>query len=126
MNNLNLVGRITKDAELKHLKSTGTPIVNFTIAVDRDYKKNNKTVTDFIPVTTMGNHCEKLVNYLSKGTLVSVNGSLNIDEYQDKDGNKKSFAKCSATKIELLSKPQQTKALNPKGFEAIDNDDLPF
>lgn len=134
MNNLILIGRLTKDVELKHVGANGTPVASFTIAVDRDYvKKDGSRETDFIPVEVMGKSAEYCANYLGKGRLVVVKGSMRIDNYE-KNGEKRTFAKCSASNIQSLDRGKndnqkqgfEPKQLNPQGFEAIDFDDIPF
>ena len=85
MNNIILTGRLTKNVEVRHIPTTGTLVANFTLAVQRDYiKKDGNRDVDFIPVEVMGKVAEFCVNYLSKGRLVAVQGSLRVDRYQDK------------------------------------------
>ena len=124
-NQINLVGRLTKDCELSYLPGTGTPKVTFVLAVPRNYQKdkNNKKV-DFIPVEVIGNHATKLAQYLTKGKMIGVTGEINIDTWE-KDGQKKSFTKIKADKIEFLGGGKQENTL-PDEFKAIDDEELPF
>ena len=86
MNNIILTGRLTKDVEMRYIPVTGTPVATFTLAVDRDYlKKDGTRDTDFIPVEVIGKVAEFCKNYLSKGRLVAVQGSIRVDRYQDKN-----------------------------------------
>lgn len=126
MNKILLTGRLVRDAELSFLAGTGTPKVTFTVAVDRAYQKDkDNKKTDFIPCEMIGKHVEKLSNYLTKGKLVGVEGELNIDQYE-KDGQKKSFTKVKADRLEFLGGKSDSNNFNPKpNFEAID-DELPF
>ena len=103
MNNITLIGRLTVDPEPK-IFANGTTSTSFTVAVDRNYKdKEGKKITDFIPCQTMGNTAEFVNNYLSKGRLVAIEGSLQIDRYE-KDGQKKTFTKVHVNRIQALDK----------------------
>ena len=125
MNKIMLTGRLVKDAELAYLPGAGIPKVTFSLAVDRNYQKdkNNKKV-DFIPVEVIGNHATKLAQYLTKGKMIGVVGELNIDTWE-KDGQKKSFTKIKADKIEFWGGGKQENTL-PNEFAAIDDEELPF
>ena len=116
MNNIILTGRLTKDVEMRYIPVTGTPVATFTLAVDRDFvKKDGTRDTDFIPVEVMGKVAEFCVNYISKGSLVAVQGSLRVDRYQDKTTQEfKIFTKVSARSIQALDK-------NPNNTNSADN-----
>lgn len=141
MNHVVLVGRLTRDPELRYIPGTGTPVTKFSIAVDRDYKKKDGTKeTDFIPVEIMGKPAEYCANYIPKGRLVAIQGEIRVDRYTDQNTNEaKNFTKVFANKIKSLEsskdKEEQTKqfepsfepnGLDPQGFTAIDDDDIPF
>ena len=134
MNTVILIGRLTRDVELKYIPNSGTPVANFVLAIDRDYKnKNGEKDTDFIPIQLMGKIAESTAQYVSKGDLVAINGSIRIEQY-NKDGEKRSYTKVAAKTIQFLN----TKRLNTKEngftpnfdvneFQAIDDDnELPF
>ena len=128
MNQIILIGRLTKDPELRYLPNTGTPVATFTLAVDRNYKdKEGNVQTDFIPVEVMGKVADFVANYITKGRLVAVNGSISIDRYM-KDDENRTFTKVSAKSVQALdsnkNKSQNTEA--PQGFQAIDDDEIPF
>ena len=116
MNNIILTGRLTKDVEMRYIPVTGTPVATFTLAVDRDFvKKDGTRDTDFIPVEVMGKVAEFCVNYLSKGRLVAVQGSLRVDRYQDKTTQEfKIFTKVAARSIQALDK-------KPNNTDSADN-----
>ena len=125
MNKIVLVGRLVRDCEPSVLPGTGTGKITFTLAIDRAYQKdkNNKKV-DFIPVEMIGNHTTKLAQYMTKGKQVAVEGELNIDVYE-KNGEKKSFTKVKADRVEFVGGGRQENTL-PNEFEAIDDSELPF
>ena len=126
MNRIVLVGRLVRDCEPSVLPGTGTGKISFTLAVDRAYQKdkNNKKV-DFIPVEMIGNHTTKLAQYMTKGKQVAIEGELNIDVYE-KNGEKKSFTKVKADRVEFVGGGKQESNTLPNEFEAIDDDSLPF
>ena len=116
MNNIILTGRLTKDVEMRYIPVTGTPVATFTLAVDRDFvKKDGTRDTDFIPVETIGKTAEFCKNYLSKGRLVAVQGSIRVDRYQDKNTQEfRVFTKVSARSVQALDK-------KPNNTESADN-----
>lgn len=140
MNQIILIGRLTKEPELRYLPSTGTPTATFSIAVDREYQKDGKKETDFINIEVWNKSAENCANYLSKGSLVAIQGSIRVDNYE-KDGERRSYTKVRANRVQFLdskkdneNKPQsnnyepsfEPSSLDPKEFEAIDDDDILF
>ena len=105
MNLVTLIGRLTADPELKFF-SSGTAISKGTIAIDRSYKKDNQTVTDFIPVEVWGKQAEYFATCFQKGYLIAESGSLHIDRYVDSDGNNRNFAKIVVHKLMRLNIPK--------------------
>jgi single-strand DNA-binding protein len=132
MNKVLLTGRTSKDAELGFIGSTGTPKMTFSVAVERNYQKdkNNKKV-DFINCEMLGQHTEKLCQYVTKGKSILVEGELNIDNYE-KDGEKRSFTKVKVDRLEFLSSSNNNenktneKTLEFTDFQEVDNDEIPF
>lgn len=133
MNQVVLVGRTTKDAELRYIPGTGTPVANFTIAIDRDFvKKDGTKDTDFIPVEVMGKVAEFVANYINKGRLIAVHGSIRVDRYM-KDDENRTFTKVNAKSVQALDSiknksqsDEHPQGLDPEGFQAIDDDEIPF
>lgn len=133
MNNVVIVGRLTKDPELRYITGSGTPVATFTLAINRDYKnKDGSTTTDFIPVEIMGKPAEFVANYITKGRLVGVQGSIRVDRYETPDGEKRTFTKVAGRNIQALeskSKAEQGEQAPqeaPAEFSAVDDDDVPF
>ncbi|EGT4828267.1 TPA: single-stranded DNA-binding protein [Clostridioides difficile] len=135
MNSVILIGRLTKDPELKYIPGSGTAVSTFTIAIDRDYiKKDGTKETDFIPIEVMGKLAEVCANNLGKGRLVAVEGSIRVNSYE-KDGEKRTYTKVHANKIKFLDYKKddtekeymfEPKGLEQQGFQAIDDPDIPF
>ena len=101
MNSFVAIGTLTKDAELRYAKGTGTPILNFTIAVNRSFKKEDGA--DFINCTIFGALAEKLIEFYVKGLRVSIQGELRIDNTKDEQGNYKSYVKVLVNRTQALS-----------------------
>lgn len=135
MNSVVLVGRLTKDPELKYIPGSGTAVATSTMAIDRDYKKDGKVVTDFIPIEVMGKSAEFMANYCGKGRLVALQGRIQVENYQDQQGNKKTFTKVVARGVQALDSAKKDNNSAPAGFEpvgfepsfgSLDSDDIPF
>ena len=139
MNQVVLVGRLTRDPELKYIPGTGTAVASFTIAVDRNYiNKEGKRDTDFIPIEVICKSAEYCANYITKGKLVALEGNIRVDNYQTQSGEKRIFTKVSTKSVQSLESKNKssnsykesvqdgTIGLDPQGFEIIDDDELPF
>lgn len=102
MNKLILTGRIVRDPEVKAI-GEGKQVAKFTVAVNRNYKdKDGNRPADFIPCEAFNATAEFVANYITKGRLVEVEGELRIDQYQDAEGNNKSFTKCHVNSLSAL------------------------
>lgn len=126
MNNLNVVGRLTKDAELSYIKGSGVPALKFYVAVERKYQKdkNNKKV-DYIPCESIGKHAETLAQYMVKGSLVNLIGEIHFEPYE-KEGQKLTFCKMYVENLRLLESRKEKAKEKGKTFEPIDDNDVPF
>ena len=93
MNSIVIVGRAVRDAEVRY--STGeksTAFGNYTLAVDRPYKKDGEKETDFIMCKVVGKTAEFAEKYITKGVKMIVRGRMQIDNYTDRYGNKRQSA----------------------------------
>lgn len=89
LNRVDLMGRLTKDPELRHTGS-GIAVASFSIAVDRDYKnQNGEKETDFFDIVAWRNTAEFVSKYFSKGRMAVVAGRLQKRSWTDNDGNKR-------------------------------------
>lgn len=101
MNKVTLIGRLTRDAEIKFVKDK--MVISFTLAVDREYiGKDGERATDFIPVSYWTQNAEKLIGYLTKGRLIGVNGSIRVRKYEKEDGNVLYYTEISTGEIQFL------------------------
>lgn len=134
LNIIALLGRSTKEPELKHT-ANNVPVVSFTLAVDRTYvKPGQERQTDFIDIVAFRSTAEFVSGYVRKGQLIAVNGSLQVRTYTDKDNNKRKAYEVIAENVHFAEskrdggKPDVSFAAPPQGeFEEVDSsDDLPF
>lgn len=136
MNSTQLLGRLTKDPELKY-GASGTAFCKFTLAVNRAYKKDE---VDFISCTAFGKAAETIAEYVRKGDQFAVTGRIQVDVYE-KDGEKRystgimvdgftfiSKAKADGNSNEGASKPKNDE--KPAGGKApevdLEDDEFPF
>ena len=133
-----LVGRLAQDVELRYIAGTGTPVATFTVAVEREFAgKDGKREVDFIDVQTWGKSAESCSNYIGKGSLVSVQGSLRIEKYEARDGSKRTSARVNANRVQFLSSNTPKKQDNQResmvfepsfgeDFVMMDDNECPF
>ena len=89
MNKTILMGRLTKDPEVKYLQDeNSTAMARYTLAVDRRYRKDGKAETDFISCVTFGKNAEFVEKYLQKGLKILVSGRIQTGSYVNQEGNK--------------------------------------
>jgi single-strand DNA-binding protein len=124
------MGRLTRDPELKHTQS-GTAVVSFTLAVDRDFKSADGTKeTDFIDCVAWRNTAEFISKYFSKGKMAVVSGRLQIRDWTDKEGGKRRSAEVVVDNIYFGDSKKSVSGEGPPQsveFEELEDDgDLPF
>ncbi|NLT13982.1 MAG: single-stranded DNA-binding protein [Clostridiales bacterium] len=100
MNQVVLMGRLTRDPELRHTQG-GTAVSSFTLAVDRGYtsKDSGERQTDFIDIVAWRNTAEFVSKYFVKGQMAAVIGRLQIRDWTDKEGNKRRSAEVIAENV---------------------------
>lgn len=107
-NRVVLIGRLTREPEFKYTNS-GNAVVTFTLAVDRRFKnQNGEKQTDFLRCKAWQQKAEFVNQYVQKGALVAVEGSIETDERTGQDGSKRYFTNIVCSNVELLE---------PKGGE---------
>lgn len=139
MNNVQLIGRLTADPELKYTQS-GTACTRFNIAVDRRVKQGEEKQADFITIVAWQQRAEFICKYFSKGQRIALTGSIRTGSFTDRDGNKRNTFEVWAENVEFCEskaeKPQtvqtqqqerQQNTTNKSDMEYIpNNEDLPF
>jgi len=132
MNRVVLIGRLTKDPELKYTPGSGKAVTNFNMAVDRRLpNKEGQKEVDFVPIVVWGKIAENVANYCSKRKLIGVSGRLQIRSYDGKDGVKRTIAEIVADEVQFLEKvnkgTSQTATIEEyEGMENISDDTIPF
>lgn len=108
MNRIVLIGRLTRDPELRYTPS-GQAVVNFGLAVDRDYKNaQGEKEADFINIVAWRQKAEFAANYLQKGRLIALEGRLQIRSYTTQDGQKRTAAEVVADNFQPLERAKET------------------
>jgi single-strand DNA-binding protein len=104
MNNVNIVGRLTKDPELRHMDD-GRAVCDFTLAIDDTYSREDRT--DFLRVTAFGNQAELCERYLRKGFLAGASGRIRSDQYTDAEGIQRYPVTITADRVQFLQWPDR-------------------
>lgn len=142
MNNVVLIGRLTRDPEVRYISESQTAVATFTIAIDRPARSGQEKKTDFPRITVFGRQAENCERFLAKGRLVGIQGRIQTGSYTNKDGQTVYTTDVVADRVEFLewgdraqsgagqfqARPQ-TPAGDmgiPEGFQAIQDDDIPF
>ncbi len=138
LNNVVLIGRLTKDPELRYIPESQNAVATFTLAVDRPFAKDK--AADFIRITVFGKSAENCERFLTKGKMAAVQGRIQTGSYKNKDGATVYTTDVIADRVEFLEwgekgssgsgfERQDTKGYSevPEGFQALeDDDDIPF
>ena len=137
-----LMGRLTYEPELKTTTS-GLSVIRFQMAVDRNYQsQGQERQADFIDVVAWRQTAEFISRYFHKGSMIAVEGSIQTNNFTDRDGNKRKSVEVVANQVSFCGSKAETQGANPafsqpapsystadnSDFEEIvdDDDDLPF
>lgn len=105
MNIAILIGRLTRDPELRYIPSSGRPVASFSIAVDRTFVgKDGQKQTDFFNIVVWGKQAENVANYLAKGSQVAVRGNIQNRSYETPNGEKRYITEIVADNVQFLSR----------------------
>ncbi|MGP1569520.1 MAG: single-stranded DNA-binding protein [Eubacteriales bacterium] len=143
MNNVVLIGRLTRDPDVRYAAATQLAVARFTLAIDRVVAAGKERQTDFPSVVAFGKTAEICERFLKKGRQVAVQGRIQTGSYQNKDGATVYTTDVVADRVELIGNrgdesSGQANFTNgggltaddeiPSGFEPLDDsiDDLPF
>lgn len=136
INRVNISGNLTRDAELRQTNGNGTPVLNFSVAVN-DRRKNQATdewedYANFVDCSLFGRRAEALAQYLKKGTKVAIDGKLRYSTWQDKNtGDNRHSLGVLVDELEFMSQRDGAGATggSPAPQQAPDygaDDDVPF
>ena len=120
LNKVVIMGRLTKDPELRRTGS-GTAVTSFSLACDRDFKsQSGDKETDFIEVVSWKNTAEFVSKYFGKGRMVVVDGRLQIRDWTDKAGNRRTTAEVVADNVYFAdSKRSESNDNQRENFNAL-------
>ena len=120
LNKIIIMGRLTRDPELRRTGS-GTAVTSFSLACDRDFKsQSGEKETDFIEVVAWKNTAEFVSKYFSKGRMAVVDGRLQIRDWTDKAGNKRTTAEVVADNVYFAdSKRSESNDNQKENFNAL-------
>lgn len=132
MNKVVLVGRLTKDPEVKY--SNNTAITRFTLAINRSFKKDGQQEADFINCVAFNKRAEAIANYVQKGHKLGVAGRIQTGSYTNQEGQRIYTTDVIVDEMEFLESKnsssgssQQNPNADSDGFLPVeDDDDLPF
>ena len=127
INSISLVGRAGRDPEVRYFES-GSVVANLTMAVNR---RNRNDEPDWFNLEIWGKQAQVAADYVKKGSLIGITGSLKIDSWQDrKSGEKKSKPVIRVDRLELLGSKKDTEANDFRGQnQSINNqpdEEIPF
>ncbi|MFV0516747.1 MAG: single-stranded DNA-binding protein [Aminipila sp.] len=144
MNSVVLIGRLTRDPEVRYTPGTQMAVATFTLAIDRPTGQGKEKQTDFPRITVFGKQAENCERFLTKGRLVGVQGRIQTGSYKNKDGVTVYTTDVVANNVEFLewgdrgqdsarssaSVPTGFESIDepsiPEGFSSLDDDDIPF
>ena len=146
MNNVVLIGRLTRDPEVRYTPSTQMAVARFTLAIDRPVGQGKERQSDFPSIVAFGKTAELVERFVRKGQQVAVQGRIQTGSYTKQDGTKVSTTDVVADRVEFLgsrsdsdrgqdgafggsSVPTGFEPMDssiPEGFSSLDDDDLPF
>ncbi|MEI3289646.1 MAG: single-stranded DNA-binding protein [Eubacterium sp.] len=142
INSVVLMGRLTYEPELKTTTS-GLSVIRFQMAVDRNYQsQGQERQADFIDVVAWRQTADFVSRYFHKGSMIAVEGSIQTNNFTDRDGNKRKSVEVVANQVSFCGSKTESQGANPafsqpapsystadnSDFEEIvdDDDDLPF
>ncbi|MCL2840962.1 MAG: single-stranded DNA-binding protein [Defluviitaleaceae bacterium] len=150
MNKVILLGRLTKDPEIRYSQSADpTCVARFTVAVDKRFKREGEPDADFINCVSFRRTAEFIERYIKKGMMVSICGSISVRSYDDNSGQRRWVTEVNADEVNFAESraafearmakgggsysapPDGPPTGEPEGFSAItqsidEDDDLPF
>lgn len=131
MNVAILIGRLTRDPELRYLPGNGTAVTKFSVAVDKglsrekkaEMQSQGKSTADFINVVVWGKQAENCANYLAKGRMAGIEGSIQTGSYENDKGQRIYTTDVVASKVQFLDDYRKDSG---NQSEPAKDDDIPF
>lgn len=127
MNKVILIGRLTKDPELRFTAGSGVAVTTFTLAVDRNFSnQQGERTADFIPIVVWRKLAEVCANNLTKGQQIAVSGRIQTRSWDGNDGKKRWATEVVADEIKFLSRPSSSPTAGTPYAESGNNDEEYF
>lgn len=135
LNRVVLIGRLTRDPELRYTAVQGVAVASFTLAINDRFKKEGiEDRVTFVPIVAWKAQAENCAKYLSKGSQVAVEGMLRIRSYEDKNGQRRTVAEVVADSVQFLDTKGSGRQEREPGEDdygtgpeaAHEDDDLPY
>lgn len=124
LNKAILMGRICNDIDLKYTQSN-TPVCSFTLAVDRGYKDaNGKKQTDFLDCVSWNKTAEFIRNYMCKGQLIAVVGSIQTRKWTDKNGNERKSVEIKADEVHFAESKKDKPDARSSNSDPVPSNDF--
>jgi single-strand DNA-binding protein len=125
MNNVNLIGRLTADPELR-FTAGGTPVCTLRLAVNRPRKDGADQGAVFVDVVSFARQAEAVAEHLAKGRQVAVSGRLEYRQWESADGSAHSKHEVIANQVDFLARPATNGSAAPEPAPADANGEEPF
>ncbi len=129
LNRIVLIGRLTKDPELKYTPAKGTAVATFTLAVNRRFsQQGQQREADFVPIVVWQAQAENCAKFLGKGSLVAVEGRLQIRSYEDREGQRRTATEVVADSVQFLDSREKRSFDQTPAFEGSmpGEEEIPF
>lgn len=125
MNKVILIGRLIKDPEIRYTQS-GKGVASFVLAVDRRFSKEGQQTADFIPIVAWNKLAEIIGNNLTKGRRISVEGRMQVRNYDTQDGTKRYVTEVIADEVEFLDSKRDGQARDILITKDVPDEEIPF
>ena len=119
MNKAIIIGRLTRDIELK-ITNSGKSVCSFSVAVDRGFKdQDGNKQTDFIDCVAWGATAENLATYQGKGSQIAIDGRIQVRSYEAQDGSKRKAVEVVAERIEFIGSKPKAEPAEDDGWDSM-------
>lgn len=125
MNKVILIGRLVKDPEIRYTQS-GKGVASFVLAVDRRFSKEGQQTADFIPIVAWNKLAEIVGDNLTKGRRISVEGRMQVRNYDAQDGTKRYVTEVIADEVEFLDSKRDGQARDILITKDVPGEEIPF
>ena len=126
MNKIILLGRLSKEVEVRYTQTNNTMVASFTLAVNRRFKQEGQPDADFINIVAWSKLAEFCSKYFKKGQQVTIAGRLQIRTWEDEQGQKRYVTEVVAEEAYFADSKKEENTPVQEQFEITNSDDMPF